>query len=143
MRTTFGMPQQLPASRFLADIPEELIDWRRVESSTESIRSGAGGWGSGGGSWGGSGGYGRGRNGPVRTTRRREEPATPSFDPAPARPAGDIPGFEIGDKVTHDSYGLGTVIGFEGSGSSAVAQVDFGGGQVKRLLLRYAPITKL
>src|SRR5690606_11182475 len=58
MRTAFGMPQQLPASRFLADIPEELIDWRRVESSTESIRSGAGGWGSGGGSWGGSGGYG-------------------------------------------------------------------------------------
>ena len=74
---------------------------------------------------------------------RREEPATPSFDPAPARPAGDIPGFDIGDKVTHDSYGLGTVIGLEGAGSSAVAKVDFGDGQVKRLLLRYAPVTKL
>ncbi|QDB80153.1 DNA helicase PcrA [Georgenia sp. 311] len=140
VRTAFGMPQQLPASRFLADIPEELLDWRRAESSTESIRAGGGGWGTGGGGWGGSG---YGRSGPVRTTRRREEPATPSFDPAPARPAGDIPGFDIGDKVTHDSYGLGTVVGLEGSGSSAVAQVDFGGGQVKRLLLRYAPITKL
>jgi len=140
VRTTFGMPQELPPSRFLGDIPEELLDWRRAESSTDRLRGG--GWGSGAATR--PGGFGSGRSGPVRTTRRREsEPAAPSFGPPPARPAGDIPGFEIGDKVTHDSYGLGTVIGFEGSGSSAVAQVDFGGGHVKRLLLRYAPITKL
>ncbi len=138
VRTAFGMPQQLPPSRFLADIPEELLDWRRAESSMDSLRSAGGGWGSGHGRGTGAG-YGTGRSGPVRT--RRSEP--PTFGGPTPRPAGDIPGFDIGDKVTHDSYGLGTVVGLEGSGSSAVAQVDFGGGEVKRLLLRYAPITKL
>ena len=49
-------------------IPEELLDWRRVESSTEAIRAGSGGW-RGGSGFGGSG-FG-GRNGPVRTTTRR------------------------------------------------------------------------
>lgn len=143
VRTAWGMPQQLPPSRFISDIPEELLDWRRAESSTDALRGG-GGWGSGGF---GSGGFGSGRggsgsrSGPVRT--RRSEPESPSFGSAAPRPAGDIPGFDIGDKVTHDSYGLGTVVGLEGSGSSAVAQIDFGGGQVKRLLLRYAPVTKL
>ncbi|WP_324649670.1 DNA helicase PcrA [Georgenia sp. H159] len=141
VRTAFGMPQQLPPSRFLSDIPEELLDWRRAESSTDVLRGG--GWGSSGGGWGSGGrSAGHGRSGPVRTSRREQEPPAPSFGAAP-RPAGDIPGFELGDKVTHDSYGLGTVVGLEGSGSSAVAQVDFGGGQVKRLLLRYAPVSKL
>ncbi|PYG00628.1 ATP-dependent DNA helicase PcrA [Georgenia satyanarayanai] len=141
VRTAWGMPQQLPPSRFISDIPEELLDWRRAESSTDALRGG--GWGSGGFGYGGgrpAGGSGA-RSGPVRT--RRSEPETPSFGSAAPRPAGDIPGFDIGDKVTHDSYGLGTVVGLEGSGSSAVAQIDFGGGQVKRLLLRYAPVTKL
>src|SRR5690606_4051064 len=70
VRTAFGMPQQLPPSRFLADIPEELLDWRRAESSMDSLRSAGGGWGSGHGRGTGAG-YGHGR-GPVRT--RRSEP---------------------------------------------------------------------
>ncbi len=137
VRTAWGMPQQLPPSRFLTDIPVDLLDWRRAEASMDTLRGGSG-WGSGRAGSGSREGY---RNGPVRT-RRQEVPA-PSFGGPAPRPAGDIPGFDIGDKVTHDSYGLGTVIGLEGSGSSAVAKVDFGEGQVKRLLLRYAPVTKL
>ncbi|WP_127126648.1 DNA helicase PcrA [Georgenia sp. SYP-B2076] len=155
VRTAWGMPQQFPASRFLDDIPTELVDWRRAESSMETLRGsagyGSGGYGSGGyGSGGRRGGDGtsRGgsgaRSGPVRTGRLGSTTdTTPSFGPGAPRPAGDIPGLDIGDKVTHDSYGVGTVIGLEGSGSSAVAKIDFGGGQTKRLLLRYSPVTKL
>ena len=49
-----------------------------------------------------------------------------------------------GDKVTHDAFGLGTVIRVEGQDQKAMAHVDFGGETgVKRLLLRYAPLEKL
>jgi DNA helicase-2/ATP-dependent DNA helicase PcrA len=48
-----------------------------------------------------------------------------------------------GDRVTHDTFGLGTVIAVEGSGDRTQATVDFGGDQPKRLLLRYAPVEKL
>ena len=49
-----------------------------------------------------------------------------------------------GDRVTHDSFGLGSVVRVEGEGDKAMAHVDFGGDTgVKRLLLRYAPLEKL
>ncbi|WP_448073329.1 UvrD-helicase domain-containing protein [Georgenia yuyongxinii] len=161
-RTAWGAPQQLPASRFLSDIPEELVDWRRAESTMDALRGrpgGSGGWGGGYGSRGGYGardshgareGFGsRGpaggsgaRSGPVRTGKLGATTSTgATFGSATPRP--DVPGLDVGDKVTHDSYGVGTVIALEGAGSSAVAKVDFGGGQTKRLLLRYSPVTKL
>jgi DNA helicase-2/ATP-dependent DNA helicase PcrA len=49
----------------------------------------------------------------------------------------------VGDRVTHDSFGLGTVVGVKGSGDAAEATVDFGEEKPKRLLLRYAPVEKL
>jgi DNA helicase-2/ATP-dependent DNA helicase PcrA len=52
-------------------------------------------------------------------------------------------GLEVGDRVSHDQYGLGTVVVLEGDGKNAVAKVDFGSAGVKRLLLRFAPMTKL
>ncbi|MCW2756525.1 MAG: ATP-dependent helicase PcrA, partial [Nocardioidaceae bacterium] len=48
-----------------------------------------------------------------------------------------------GDRVNHDSFGMGTVVAVEGMGDNAVASVDFGTEGVKRLLLRYAPVEKL
>jgi DNA helicase-2/ATP-dependent DNA helicase PcrA len=49
-----------------------------------------------------------------------------------------------GDRVSHDSFGLGTVVRVEGAADKAMAHVDFGAeAGVKRLLLRYAPLEKL
>ena len=51
---------------------------------------------------------------------------------------------EVGDRVSHDAFGLGTVVEVEGEGDRAVAKVDFGGDHgTKRLLLRYAPVEKI
>jgi hypothetical protein len=36
VRSAWGAPQANPASRFLEEIPEELLDWRRLESSVTS-----------------------------------------------------------------------------------------------------------
>ncbi|QCB92987.1 DNA helicase PcrA [Cellulomonas shaoxiangyii] len=146
VRTAWGVPNEFPPSRFLDDIPEELVDWRRRESSTSRLR---GGWGSGFGTGGGRGsGWGEQRsgsgNGPVRTEQRPTLPRTgASFGSATPRTTGDVPDLGVGDKVTHDAYGLGTVVAVEGAGPNAVAKIDFGSHGTKRLLLRYSPVTKL
>ena len=152
VRTAWGVPNEFPASRFLDDVPEDLVDWRRRESSMAALRAGRSGWGSGTSAWGGRGGGGAGGSG-ERTYGPRREPAASrrtelpptgaTFGSATPRPAGDVPSLAVGDKVTHDAYGLGTVVGVEGSGGNAVAKIDFGGDGVKRLLLRYSPVTKL
>lgn len=165
VRTAWGSPQQLPASRFLSDIPDEVMDWRRIASAMGTMRE-SGGWGGSGGGWS-SGGHGRGgfrggsgaSSGSATTTRAASRGSssrgssrgggrsssagerTPSF--GSGTPRADVPNLSVGDRVTHDSYGLGTVVALEGSGSSAVARIDFGGAGTKRLLLRYTPVEKL
>jgi len=55
-----------------------------------------------------------------------------------------VPQLEIGDRVNHDAFGLGTVTATRGAGDSTQAEVDFGPGTgIKWLLLRYAPLEKL
>src|SRR5665648_1010894 len=45
VRTAWGVPNEFPASRFLDDVPEELVDWRRRESSMAVLRAAGSGWG--------------------------------------------------------------------------------------------------
>ena len=89
----------------------------------------------------------RGRAGlatPTAAGRRNFSSAAARADAAAkAKPARDIPSLEPGDRVNHDSFGLGTVVALEGAGDRAVASIDFGSDGVKRLLLRYAPVEKL
>jgi DNA helicase-2/ATP-dependent DNA helicase PcrA len=126
-RSAWGMPNELPASRFLADIPEELWDWRRRESATGFLRSGGSAWG----------------RTPARTGNPNGTSRTSGASFGSATPRTDIPSLAVGDRVTHDAFGLGKVVELEGVGPNAVAKVDFGSAGTKRLLLRFAPITKL
>jgi DNA helicase II / ATP-dependent DNA helicase PcrA len=75
---------------------------------------------------------------------------SPSMERLAARPGlksvGNraVPSLQPGDKVTHDKFGLGTVMSADGNGDNAEAKIDFGGQYgVKHLVLRYAPIEKL
>jgi ATP-dependent DNA helicase UvrD/PcrA len=55
-----------------------------------------------------------------------------------------VPALSPGDRVTHDKFGLGTVVSSDGYGDQAEAKIDFGGEYgVKHLVLRYAPLEKL
>jgi len=172
VRSAWGMANEFPPSRFLEEIPDELWDWRRRESSMATLRAGGSVWGrgSGSGSWSasrsGSGSRSEGveAGSTIRSPRSsgssrqaRHDPAsTPSarspfgsqsggakFGSATPRADGDVPNLSVGDKVTHDAYGLGTVVALEGAGPNAVAKIDFGTDGTKRLLLRYSPVTKL
>jgi DNA helicase II / ATP-dependent DNA helicase PcrA len=86
--------------------------------------------------------------------RRSEAAAAAAIMPAQermaqrpgARSPGNrpVPSLSPGDKVTHDKFGLGTVVSTDGHGDQAEAKIDFGGEYgVKHLVLRYAPLEKL
>ncbi|WP_029252264.1 DNA helicase PcrA [Paraoerskovia marina] len=151
VRSAWGTPNEFPPSRFLDDIPDELWDWRRAESATQTLRGAGGFVGGGRGGWGagsrgaGSGQRSSGSSGYSQSeidqiARQRAAQAGPRKEP---HADGAIPSLSIGDRVTHDAYGLGTVVGVEGSGANAVAKIDFGADGTKRLLLRYSPVTLL
>jgi DNA helicase-2/ATP-dependent DNA helicase PcrA len=149
MRSAWGMANEMPPSRFLTDVPEDLWDWRRKESATQYLRGGGSAWGTRGSSReraSSTGGSGSGM-GPSRIGRPRTATAPggsgAKFGSATPRSDADIPSLAVGDRVTHDAYGLGKVVAVEGTGPNTVAKVDFGSDGTKRLLLRYSPVIKL
>lgn len=136
VRSAWGAPSHNPGSRFLDELPVDLVDWRRTEKEMSS-------WGRpnfANDSWGGGQRLGQ----PTAAGRRNFSSAALRADvAAKSKPAREVPSLDPGDRVTHDSFGLGTVVTIEGSGDKQVASIDFGDTGVKRLLLRYAPVEKL
>jgi DNA helicase-2/ATP-dependent DNA helicase PcrA len=129
VRSAWGAPQHNPASRFVDELPVDLVDWRRTEAAMSTWNRPA---------------YGMPAAAQGRAPQRRFGTATARSDAAKKAKAGrPIPSLDPGDRVQHDSFGLGTVVALEGAGDSAVASIDFGTEGVKRLLLRYAPVEKL
>ncbi|MBF4161737.1 DNA helicase PcrA [Nocardioides acrostichi] len=141
MRSAWGAPQHNPGSRFLDELPVDLVDWRRTEAAqTQWSRPDVSG------SWGGrSTGGGGGLSSPTAAGRRNFSSAAARADAATKakKAARAVPSLAPGDRVTHDSFGLGTVVSVQGADDKAVASIDFGSDGVKRLLLRYAPVEKL
>ncbi|TQN32966.1 ATP-dependent DNA helicase PcrA [Haloactinospora alba] len=108
VRSAWGSPSYNPPSRFLEEVPGDLVEWRRTET-------------------------------PNGSARRPPTTAAP-----PRGGTGSVPALSVGDKVNHDSFGLGTVLLVEGTADRAKARVDFGAdiGE-KDFLVKYAPIEKL
>jgi len=140
MRAAWGAPQYFPASRFLDEVPEQVLDVARAGSSLS-------GSGFGGGYGGGRGGYSRGPSvtGVGVGGANRRDISRPSFSSGrKARSGAELPSLAAGDRVTHDSFGMGTVTEVSGTGDKTQVEVQFKEPHGrKRLLLRYAPITKL
>lgn len=115
---------------------------------SSSSRSGYGSHSSGGSSYGSSS-YNSGshtRGGKVTTRRTAPKASASRSVPASSLKKDnklDISDFSIGDKITHDQYGLGTVVDTQDKGRNSIITVDFGSDGVKRLMLRVAPIEKL
>ncbi len=168
-RSAWGAPQHNPASRFLDEVPAETVRWERTEADTTRWDSGNdrdtsdwegwnrwgsrtpgsssredtswGGSSSGGGSSGssGSGGSTGGSWTPSSSGRARQQAR-----PAPSAGSRPIVSVAAGDRVVHDTFGMGTVVATQGAGERGEATVDFGDGQKpKRFLLRFAPLQKL
>ena len=161
VRSAWGTPQEMPPSRFLDDIPAELLDVRRAATSGERMRAsyggsyGSGSYGSGAygrsrrsegrDPWGerDAGAFGSGRGGaPAQTAGARTVTrmgVTPAAKPAEEKPVLSL---KVGDRVKHATLGAGTVTGVEGEGPRTVARIRFGMAE-KRLLVRMAPMEKI
>ncbi|MGA8519820.1 MAG: 3'-5' exonuclease, partial [Pseudonocardiaceae bacterium] len=134
-RSAWGQPTTNPASRFLADVPESLVNWRREEPGRAGPvgRTVFGGNGFRGGDVtdGDSAQAGVAARG-LRSTPFRGWQNTPALS------------LDVGDRVTHDKYGLGTVVATDGSGPRATATIDFGSaGKVRLMLIGGVPLAKL
>ena len=113
-RLTFGTPKYNPASRFLDEIPAELLEWKNEGKPSYTSSS---------------------------SVKKSRLPSGP-----PPRATGKISSamaLEVGQRVSHDTFGLGTVVATTGVGDKAEATINFGAYGDKRLLLRYAPVTPL
>jgi DNA helicase-2/ATP-dependent DNA helicase PcrA len=112
-RLTFGSPRYNPASRFLDEIPAELIEWKNETRSSFS---------------------------PSAVKKSRLPSAPPPRATGKKSTAMEL---AVGQRVSHDTFGLGTVVALAGDGDKAEATINFGQYGDKRLLLRYAPVTAL
>ncbi len=133
-RAQFGEVSVAMPSRFLQEIPAELIDWRQSPGDIS----------------------GRGRMlgaGAGRTPARRDDPPAlaprstsldrfPNRIPARVRDNGDLE-LAPGDRIRHDDFGEGRVDLVTGEGAKRVAHVRFDATGPKKLLIKIAPIAKL
>jgi len=115
-RSSWGSPQHNPPSRFLNEVPSQLVDWRRTEAAVTSWRN----------------------TSPTATQTWRN---AVGYGAKPT--VREIPSLVAGDRVLHTTFGMGTVVATSGEGDKAMADVDFGSSGLKRLSLRYAPLEKL
>ncbi len=136
VRSAWGQPVANPESRFLQEIPSELLDWRR----TEPARSVGG--------WGGRPGAGTGQDSAQAGLAARGMRSTGfrGWQGGAGPGGGGTQGLvvEVGDRVNHDKYGLGRVTATSGSGARATATIDFGtAGTVRLMLIGTVPMVKL
>ncbi|MGV9585454.1 DNA helicase PcrA [Nocardia farcinica] len=132
VRSGWGQPVSNPESRFLQEIPDHLVEWRRLEPSpaTRGIRKRGG------------------DEGLERDWTRGDgwsEPRPGVRDRGPRRPA---PGgasrnntnlvLAVGDRVSDDKYGLGRVVAADGFGPLATVTIDFGTAGKIRLIPQYS-----
>lgn len=125
LRSAWGQPSYNPPSRFLEEIPAQHVDWKRTGASAAPA-------------------------GPVSavaaslsSSRSRSSASGASGFATRRTSEKPVVSLAVGDRVTHDQFGLGTVVGVKGTGANAEATIDFGEAKPKRLLLRYAPVEKL
>ncbi|SDQ48350.1 DNA helicase PcrA [Arthrobacter crystallopoietes] len=139
-RSLWGQSQYNPASQFIEEVPPELIDWKREGSKRPAFTS-SGSFGSSrysGSHWG----AGAGGNQDVSSLPGSARSMAPAAVRAGrVQPQKEVIALTVGDRVNHTSFGNGTVLSLEGAGDKTVAKVKFDIGE-KRLLLRYAPLTK-
>lgn len=121
------MPQM--KSRFINEIPQELIEdisFRMPTSYTQRL------------------GGNRDHSNDLYSGSFREEGrkvVTPA-KPAITTSGGEKIAWSVGDKASHAKWGIGTIEGIEGAEDSLMLTVGFPGMESKKLMAKFAPITK-
>ncbi|MFD7085626.1 DNA helicase PcrA [Streptomyces sp. NPDC002181] len=140
MRSAWGTPSYNPPSRFLEEIPGEYLQWKRTGAAQKPAGPMRGSSYGSSGSGGSKATFGTSPEAFLSSSRTKSGPSGFATRRAADKP---VIALAVGDRVTHDQFGLGTVMEVRGAGADAQATVDFGDDKPKRLLLRYAPVQKL
>ncbi|WP_329553310.1 DNA helicase PcrA [Streptomyces sp. NBC_00696] len=127
LRSAWGQPSYNPPSRFLEEIPAAHVEWKRTGAMAAPPSTGPA----------------SGIAASLSSSRSRSSASGASGFATRRTSEKPVVALAVGDRVTHDQFGLGTVVGVKGTGANAEATVDFGEPKPKRLLLRYAPVEKL
>ncbi len=149
-RTVFGETRRQIASRFLSDLPEELVDRRqqlseasqpRMLVSEEKVLEEP------------TGGRRLDVTEILARAKRRATAAAAEEDQGEETAAvaeteqsesDQVPVFATGDNVKHPKFGRGTVVTTKGEGTKAIVTVAFrDGGGVKKLVAAQAKLTKV
>ncbi|QES52533.1 DNA helicase PcrA [Streptomyces venezuelae] len=136
MRSAWGTPSYNPPSRFLEEIPDQYLSWKRTGPAQKPAGPISGARGAGKS----SSSFGTSPEAFLSSSRTKSGPSGFATRRAADKPVISL---AVGDRVTHDQFGLGTVMEVRGAGADAQATIDFGDAKPKRLLLRYAPVEKL
>ncbi|GAM11892.1 DNA helicase PcrA [Mesobacillus selenatarsenatis] len=129
MRTLFGRTNMNPESRFIKEIPADL-----VEDAVPKVRRPAP---TSGGRPAPSGGR------PGTSTRPSISTRGAVSRPVAAASGGEGIEWKVGDKAQHGKWGTGTVVSVKGSGEGMELDIAFPSPTgIKRLLAKFAPITK-
>lgn len=120
LRTLYGRTNANPASRFIAEIPDELLD-----HLNEAVRE------------------------PVltnRSDRSVQRRTTPTITPRAqlTTTGGNEFDWAVGDKAEHKKWGVGTVVSIKGEGDKIELDIAFPKPTgIKKLFAMFAPIKKL
>jgi DNA helicase-2/ATP-dependent DNA helicase PcrA len=130
-RSAWGQPSFNPPSRFLDEVPAELVQWTGAINRQPFV------------------GYpdddssGRYADHGYRAQSQRSASSGSNLSFGAGKLTKPIPSLQIGDRVSHDGFGLGTVVALRGAAEKAQAEIDFGTLGRKWLVLRFAPLDKL
>ncbi len=137
-RLLFGRTCYYPISRFVSEIPKELIEKKKTSSGNSRA---VGGYG--------YGGYGYGRTaspfGSPRTYIGGSSMPTSTEPPAPVRPKKSAPPtvqFAPGDRVRHATFGSGEILSVKPMAGDVLYEVMFDRAGTKKLMATYARLKK-
>ncbi|MGM0866226.1 MAG: DNA helicase PcrA [Bacillota bacterium] len=121
MRTLFGQTKMNPVSRFINEIPAELLDDVMAEKKSTFTPFGKS----------------------AAKAPTRPAPRKPVSRPVQTTTGGESVAWQVGDKAQHKKWGTGTVVSVKGSGDSVELDIAFPSPMgIKRLLAKFAPIEK-
>ncbi len=147
-RRVHGQEQQSKVSRFLMEIPPEVVDEESVTSGRMSMD---GGYGYG---YSGRSGYGMDEQGRIEKPSRSfvKQPAQSFANPyvkktttiqQPAGGSAPTEAFQVGDAVQHKKFGLGTVLDVKWVNADYQVKVNFAKVGEKMLFAKLAGLKKV
>ncbi|WP_370543022.1 3'-5' exonuclease [Geomicrobium sp. JCM 19055] len=113
-RTLYGKTNMNPSSRFIVEVPTELFEQQAVSEKPKS-----------------------------QTVRTRAGRGTGGARRVTTNTGGGSEEWRVGDKAEHKKWGTGTIVSVKGEGENQELDIAFPNEGIKRLVAKFAPITKV